>query len=128
MRRYVPYWYQIGTQLGYGDVPTGHVADLIRHHSGGIEARDFVPRDFPMAFDAAAMPDIDRWVRRHGSRLLFANGTQDPSVAEYLTPAAATAGSCGSREATTTLIRTRAARRRPSPRPGPPCRDRRGVW
>ncbi|CAM5661721.1 Aminopeptidase OS=Streptomyces violarus OX=67380 GN=FHS41_003163 PE=4 SV=1 [Streptomyces violarus] len=84
-RRYIPYWYQIGTQLGYGDVPTDHVADLMRH-SGGIEARNFVPRDIPMAFDAAAMPDIDRWVRRHGSRLLVVNGTQDPSVAEYFSP------------------------------------------
>ncbi|MET9757552.1 S28 family serine protease [Streptomyces sp. NPDC006372] len=84
-RRYVPYWYQIGTQLGYGDVPTGHLKDLLRH-SGGIEARNFVPRDIPMVFDRDAMPDIDRWVRRHGSRLLFVNGSQDPSVAEYFHP------------------------------------------
>ncbi|EFL31694.1 secreted tripeptidyl aminopeptidase [Streptomyces viridochromogenes DSM 40736] len=84
-QRYVPYWYQIGTQLGYGDVPTGHLADLLRH-SGGIAARNFVPRDIPMVFDRDAMPDIDRWVRRRGSRLLFVNGTQDPSVAEYFHP------------------------------------------
>ncbi|MER8222766.1 S28 family serine protease [Streptomyces sp. NPDC094143] len=87
-RRYVPYWYQIGTQLGYGDVPTAHVADLLRH-PGGIEARAFVPREVPMAFDSAAMPDIDRWVRRHGSRLLFVYGTQDPSVAEHFRPGGA---------------------------------------
>ncbi|WP_030899117.1 MULTISPECIES: S28 family serine protease [unclassified Streptomyces] len=87
-RRYIPYWYQIGTQLGYGDVPTAHLADLLRH-PGGIAARNFVPRDIPMVFDAAAMPDIDRWVRRRGSRLLFVYGTQDPSVAEYFRPKAA---------------------------------------
>ncbi|MGA5900222.1 S28 family serine protease [Streptomyces venetus] len=84
-QRYVPYWYQIGTQLGYGDVPTDHLKDLLRH-SGGIAARNFVPRDIPMVFDRDAMPDIDRWVRRRGSRLLFVNGTQDPSVAEYFHP------------------------------------------
>ncbi|MFF7788841.1 S28 family serine protease [Streptomyces sp. NPDC007991] len=84
-RRYVPYWYQIGTQLGYGDVPTAHVADLLRHPDG-IAARSFVPRDIPMRFDPEAMPDIDRWVRRRGSRLLFVYGTQDPSVAEYFLP------------------------------------------
>ncbi|MGW0862764.1 S28 family serine protease [Streptomyces sp. NPDC002611] len=83
--RYIPYWYQIGTQLGYGDVPTGHLADLLRHPDG-IAARNFVPRDIPMVFDTRAMPDIDRWVRRRGSRLLFVNGAQDPAVAEHFRP------------------------------------------
>ncbi|MFD5128363.1 S28 family serine protease [Streptomyces olindensis] len=87
-RRYVPYWYQIGTQLGYGEIPTGHVADLLRHPDG-IAARTFVPRDVPMVFDSAAMPDIDRWVRRRGSRMLFVNGAQDPSVAEHFRPGGA---------------------------------------
>ncbi|MGX1560744.1 S28 family serine protease [Streptomyces sp. NPDC055506] len=86
--RYIPYWYQIGTQLGYGDVPTAHVADLLRHPDG-IAARNFVPRDVPMVFDTAAMPDIDRWVRRRGSRLLFVNGAQDPAVAEHFRPGGA---------------------------------------
>ncbi|MGX5209376.1 S28 family serine protease [Streptomyces violaceus] len=83
--RFIPYWYQIGTQLGYGEVPTAHVADLLRHPDG-IAARNFVPRDIPMAFDTAAMPDIDRWVRRRGSRMLFVNGAQDPAVAEHFRP------------------------------------------
>ncbi|MFH8660625.1 S28 family serine protease [Streptomyces afghaniensis] len=87
-RQYVPYWYQIGTQLGYGDVPTAHVADQLRH-PGGIAARNFVPRDIPMVFDTTAMPDIDRWVRRRGSRMLFVYGTQDPSVAEHFHPGGA---------------------------------------
>jgi hypothetical protein len=39
-----------------------------------------------MRFDTGAMPDIDRWVRRSGSRLLFVNGTRDPSVAEPFHP------------------------------------------
>ncbi|WP_328338127.1 aminopeptidase [Streptomyces violaceus] len=86
--RYIPYWYQIGTQLGYGEVPTAHVADLLRHPDG-IAARNFVPRDIPMAFDTAAMPDIDRWVRRRGSRMLFVNGAQDPAVAEHFRPGGA---------------------------------------
>ncbi|MFJ3443961.1 S28 family serine protease [Streptomyces sp. NPDC086081] len=87
-RRYVPYWYQIGTQLGYGDIPTAHVADLLRH-PGSLTARTFVPPEIPLAFDGAAMPDIDRWVRRHGSRLLFVYGDQDPSVAEFFRPGGA---------------------------------------
>ncbi|MCT9143138.1 S28 family serine protease [Streptomyces violarus] len=86
--RFIPYWYQIGTQLGYGEVPTAHVADLLRHPDG-IAARNFVPRDIPMAFDTTAMPDIDRWVRRRGSRMLFVNGAQDPAVAEHFRPGGA---------------------------------------
>ncbi|MFJ4467831.1 S28 family serine protease [Streptomyces sp. NPDC089424] len=86
-RDYVPYWYQLGTQLGYLSVPTAHLADLLRHPDG-IAPRVFVPRDIPMPFDTGAMADIDRWVRRRGSRILFVNGAQDPSVAEAFPPAA----------------------------------------
>ena len=84
-RHYIPYWYQIGTQLGYVSFPTAHLANLLRH-PGAAEPRSFVPRDVPLHFDRAAMPDIDRWVRRRGSRLLFVNGTQDPAVAEHFRP------------------------------------------
>ncbi|MFI6488798.1 S28 family serine protease [Streptomyces sp. NPDC050564] len=84
-RDYIPYFYQLGTQLGYFDVPTDHLAGLLRYPDA-IEPRTFVPRDIPMRFDSAAMPDIDRWVRRRGSRLLFINGAQDPAVAESFHP------------------------------------------
>jgi hypothetical protein len=82
---FVPYFYQLGTQLGYLDVPKDHLADLLRYPDA-LEPRHFVPRDIPMRFDAHAMRDIDRWVRRHGTRLLFVNGTADPSVAEPFHP------------------------------------------
>jgi hypothetical protein len=84
-RQYIPYWYQLGTEMGYLDVPTDHLDGLLRYPDA-IEPRSFVPRDVPMRFDAGAMPDIDRWVRRRGSRMLFVNGAQDPSVAEAFRP------------------------------------------
>ncbi len=84
-RHYIPYFYQLGTQLGYFDVPTAHLADLLRHPDA-MQPRTFVPRDIPMRFDPAAMPDIDHWVSRNGHRLLFVNGTQDPAVAESFQP------------------------------------------
>lgn len=84
-RYYVPYFYQLGTELGYWDAPTHHLAGLLRH-PGASQPRGFVPRDIPMRFDAGVMPDIDRWVRRHGDRLLFLNGAQDPAVAEFFQP------------------------------------------
>jgi len=79
--RYIPYFYQLGTEMGYGAVPTAHLAGLLRY-PGATEPRSFVPRDIPMSLDRRAMPDIDRWVRHDGSRLLFLNGTFDPVVAE----------------------------------------------
>ncbi|MER5942717.1 S28 family serine protease [Streptomyces sp. NPDC001928] len=84
-RDYIPYWYQLGTQLGYLAVPSSHLDGLLRYRDP-IRPRSFVPRDIPMRFDSAAMPDVDRWVRRRGSRLLFVNGTMDPAVAEPFRP------------------------------------------
>ncbi|MEU0060007.1 S28 family serine protease [Streptomyces sp. NPDC006334] len=90
-RHYIPYFYQLGTELGYWDVPIDHLADL-RRYPDATQPRAFVPRDIPLHFDATVMPDIDRWVRRHGDRLLFLNGAQDPAVAEPFHP-----GGCDSR-------------------------------
>ena len=81
----VPYFYQAGTQLGYLAVPTAHLAGLLRHPDA-IAPRNFVPRHIPLRFDHRAMPDIDRWVREHGDRLLFLHGTDDPSVADRFHP------------------------------------------
>ncbi|WSQ09100.1 aminopeptidase [Streptomyces sp. NBC_01231] len=80
-RGYIPYFYQLGTQLGYLAVPTAHLKGLLRYPDA-TEPRNFVPRDIPLRFDHRAMPDIDRWVRQKGSRLLFVDGAQDPAVAE----------------------------------------------
>ncbi|WP_405925157.1 S28 family serine protease [Streptomyces sp. NBC_00035] len=84
-RDYIPYWYQLGTQMGYLDVPTAHLDGLLQYPDA-IEPRSFVPPDIPMHFDAEAMPDIDRWVRRRAGQMIFVNGTQDPSVAEPFRP------------------------------------------
>ncbi|RNF84734.1 S28 family serine protease [Streptomyces botrytidirepellens] len=84
-RPHIPYFYQLGTELGYWDAPTHHLADL-RRYPDAMQPRSFVPRDVPLRFDATVMPDIDRWVRRHGDRMLFLNGAQDPAVAEPFHP------------------------------------------
>jgi hypothetical protein len=84
-RQFIPYWYQLGTQIGYLTVPTEHLNGLLKYPDA-VEPRNFVPRTVPMHFDAGAMPDIDRWVRRRGRRMLFVNGAQDPSVAEPFRP------------------------------------------
>ncbi|MFJ6617355.1 S28 family serine protease [Kitasatospora sp. NPDC091335] len=78
---FVPYFYQLGTQLGYFPVETAHLDGLLRY-PGATEPRTFVPRDVPLRYQPQAMRDVDRWVRTHGDRLMFVNGGADPSVAE----------------------------------------------
>ncbi|MER6310719.1 S28 family serine protease [Streptomyces sp. NPDC001657] len=74
-------YYQLGTQLGFVDLAAPHLAGLLRHP--GIQSmRNYVPRRIPMHFAPGVMPDIDRWVRHHGSELLFVYGENDPTRAE----------------------------------------------
>ncbi|MFI1433589.1 S28 family serine protease [Streptomyces lydicus] len=74
-------YYQLGTQLGFVDLAAPQLAGLLRHP--GIQSmRTYVPRSIPLRFQPGAMPDIDRWVRNHGSELLFVYGENDPTRAE----------------------------------------------
>ncbi|MFI1970624.1 aminopeptidase [Streptomyces cinnamoneus] len=81
LEAYQPYFYQLGTQLGYAQFAAPHLAGLLRH-PGVQEVRTYVPRDVPLRFQPQAMNDVDQWVRRHGSRLLFVYGGNDPASAE----------------------------------------------
>ena len=77
---FVPYYVQAGTELGY---PSPSDAQLVGLRYPGInQPRSFVPTAIPLAFDPAAMPDIDGWVRIQGSKLLFVYGERDPWSAE----------------------------------------------
>ncbi|WP_346012238.1 S28 family serine protease [Streptomyces sp. SID3343] len=76
-----PYFYQLGTQLGYLQVATPHLDGLLRY-PGIQEVRSYLPRDIPLRFQAGAMRDIDRWVRFRGSEILFVYGENDPLRAE----------------------------------------------
>ncbi|MGW3011608.1 S28 family serine protease [Streptomyces sp. NPDC001219] len=74
-------FYQLGTQLGYVSLAAPQLAGMLRH-PGIQEMRTYVPRGIPLRFQPDAMPDIDRWVRHHGSELLFVYGEMDPTRAE----------------------------------------------
>ncbi|MEU9374218.1 S28 family serine protease [Streptomyces sp. NPDC048255] len=78
---FTPYFYQLGTQLGYAQVTAPHLEGLLRH-PGIQEIRSYVPKDIPLRFQPAAMADVDRWVRHHGHSLMFVNGENDVAVAE----------------------------------------------
>ncbi|GGO89155.1 S28 family serine protease [Wenjunlia tyrosinilytica] len=78
---YTPYYYQAGTQLGAPAIHPPLLKDLQRY-PGTYVPRSYVPREIPMRFERHAMADVDRWVRGHGSRLLFVYGDSDPWGAE----------------------------------------------
>jgi len=81
LERYVPYYFQAGTQLGSPDVKTPHLARQLRY-PGTNGPRSYVPRSIPMRFQPFAMLDIDLWVKLSGKRLLFVYGGNDPWGAE----------------------------------------------
>jgi hypothetical protein len=74
---FLPYYYQAGTQLDYPVEPQAHLVGLL-HFPYQESARAYVPRSIPMTFDPTVMPDIDNWVRCHGSHLIFTYGSLDP--------------------------------------------------
>ncbi|MFF3540481.1 S28 family serine protease [Streptomyces platensis] len=74
-------YYQLGTQLGFVELAAPQLAGVLRH-PGIQKMRTYVPRTIPLRFQPGAMPDIDRWVRRHGSELSFVYGEDDPARAE----------------------------------------------
>ncbi|UNO41921.1 S28 family serine protease [Streptomyces sp. MST-110588] len=82
LEKYVPYYYQAGTQLGEPSYKYPHLKDLLRY-PGINNSRSFVPREIPMKFDRYAMRDIDRWVRHHAERMMFVNGQYDPWSSEH---------------------------------------------
>ncbi|MBA0049684.1 aminopeptidase [Streptomyces sp. AJS327] len=81
MLPYTPYYYQAGTQLGSPDYEDP-LLDDVRKYPGINVPRTYVPRDIPMSFDKKAMKDIDKWVRKDASEMLFVNGENDPWSAE----------------------------------------------
>jgi hypothetical protein len=81
VEKYIPYYFQAGTQLGYPLIEAPHLAGL-RRYPGVFSPRSFVPRDIPMRYEPGVMADVDRWVREQGRALLFVYGQNDPWAAE----------------------------------------------
>ncbi|MFB7633726.1 S28 family serine protease [Streptomyces sp. NPDC056149] len=82
LEKYQPYYYQAGTQLGEPKYHYPNLRGLLRY-PGINNSRSFVPRSIPMPFDRRAMPDVDRWVRQHATRMMFVNGQFDPWSAKH---------------------------------------------
>lgn len=75
---YETYYYQAETELGYGDIPRDHLADLLETQDA---PRRFLPEGVEATYDPAPMLDVDQWVKTDAERLLFIYGEWDPWTA-----------------------------------------------
>ncbi|HEU5473795.1 MAG TPA: S28 family serine protease [Actinophytocola sp.] len=83
---YSPYFYQAATQLGWPQLKFRHVRDLFRYPGLYNEANSSLPAELRSQHDAWPMTDIDRWVTRESSQMLFVYGANDPWGAEPFRP------------------------------------------
>lgn len=79
--RYIPYYYQAATQLGYPTTDVSHLADLLTF-ADVQEPRAYVPAEADASYRPTAMKDIDDWVKGKASRLMLIYGQYDPWSAE----------------------------------------------
>ena len=83
-RRYfsLPYHYQAATQIGGPQPYERRLHDLLAYPGADTPANILPPGMQPPAYDAAAMADVDEWVRTKARRMLFVDGGLDPWSAE----------------------------------------------
>lgn len=81
-----PYFYQAATQLGWPELKFSYVRDQFRYPGLYNEANSSLPRDVRSDHDAWPMIDIDHWVTKTSSQMLFVYGANDPWSAEQFHP------------------------------------------
>lgn len=85
---YAPYYYQAATQLGWPQLKFKYVRDYFRYPGLYNEANSSLPRDLRSSHDAWPMQDIDHWVTKTSSQMLFVYGANDPWGGEAFKPSA----------------------------------------
>ncbi|WP_245812230.1 S28 family serine protease [Actinophytocola xinjiangensis] len=82
---YAPYYYQAATQLGWPQPKFRYLKDLLRYPNLYV-ANSSLPADLRAPHDPLPMSDVDRWVSREASEILFVYGGNDPWGAERFHP------------------------------------------
>jgi hypothetical protein len=82
---YAPYYYQAATQLGWPQPKFQHLKDLL-HYPNLYVANSSLPPELKSKHDPWPMTDIDRWVTKTSSEMLFVYGSNDPWGAEPFHP------------------------------------------
>jgi hypothetical protein len=83
---FAPYFYQAATQLGWPQLKFKHVRDLLRFPGLYNEANSSLPADLRSPHDDWPMKDIDHWVSKDSSQMLFVYGANDPWGGEQFHP------------------------------------------
>ena len=82
---YAPYYYQAATQLGWPEPKFRYVRDLL-HYPNQYVANSSLPAELRSRHAPGPMVDVDRWVSRTASQMLFVYGSNDPWGAEPFHP------------------------------------------
>jgi hypothetical protein len=82
---YAPYYYQAATQLGWAQPKFRYLKDLL-HYPNFYVANSSLPAELRSRHDPAPMIDVDRWVTKTASQMLFVYGSNDPWSAEQFHP------------------------------------------
>lgn len=82
---YEPYFYQAATQLGWPQPKFNYLKDLL-HYPNLYVANSSLPAEVRSKHDPWPMSDVDSWVSRTASQMLFVYGSNDPWGAEPFHP------------------------------------------
>ena len=82
---YAPYYYQAATELGWPQPKFKYLKGLL-HYPNLYQANSSLPADLRSRHDAWPMVDVDSWVTRTASQMLFVYGSNDPWGAERFQP------------------------------------------
>ncbi|MFF2746875.1 S28 family serine protease [Kitasatospora sp. NPDC058048] len=79
LAKYTAYYYQAATELGAPFFDVSHLKGVLHYDYKELySVRSYVPKEIPTVFNPNAMPDIDRWVKREGERIMYVYGGNDP--------------------------------------------------
>jgi hypothetical protein len=82
---FAPYFYQAATQLGWPQPKFRYLRDGL-HYPGLYQANSSLPAELKSRHDAWPMIDVDHWVTKTATRMLFVYGSNDPWGAERFQP------------------------------------------
>jgi hypothetical protein len=82
---YAPYYYQAATQLGWPQPKFAYLKGLL-HYPGLYVANSSLPPELRSKHDPWPIADVDRWVSKDASQMLFVYGSNDPWGAEPFHP------------------------------------------
>lgn len=77
LQKYAPYYFQAATELGAPRYDERHLHGLLRYPREDQPAT-YPPLGVEKTFDHSLMPQVERWVRTNGQRMLFVYGENDP--------------------------------------------------